>query len=35
MPYLMLWHGRTDRNEEMNNWGENQGNRTSQLVFRL
>ena len=22
MPYLMLWHGRTDRNEEMNNWGE-------------
>ena len=23
MPYLMLWHGRTDREEEMNNWGEN------------
>ena len=23
MPYLMLWHGRTDVTEEMNNWGEN------------
>ncbi len=22
MPYLMLWHGRTGRDEEMDNWGE-------------